>query len=78
MFEPVGHSSYFGTKTSEAMNSQKYQLHLVLDFQSFIKSIYVAHIGNSVLSYYPLVSITDLLARLQKCTIFSSLDLKSC
>ena len=31
----------------------------------------------SLISYYPLPKISDLLARLQKCTIFSSLDHRS-
>ena len=36
-----------------------------------------AHNGNSVISYYPLPSFMVLLARLQNCTILSSLDLRS-
>ena len=33
--------------------------------------------GNKLISYYPLSNITDLLVRLQNCTIFPSLDLIS-
>ena len=40
-------------------------------------TINAAHNGSIVISYYPLPNITDLLARLQKCTIFSSLDFRS-
>ena len=36
-----------------------------------------AHNNNSVISYYPLPNNMDPLARLQKCTLFSSLDLRS-
>ena len=32
---------------------------------------------ESVMSNYPLPNITNLLARLQKCSIFASLDLRS-
>ena len=53
------------------------QPHLVLDYHLLNKSIYAAHNGNKVISYYPLLNITDLLARLQSCKIFSSLDLRS-
>ena len=52
---------------------QKQQLHLVLDYQS----INTAQNGNSVISYHPLPNIRDLLTRLQKCTIFLSLDFSS-
>ena len=44
---------------------------------SLNKSINAAHNGNCLISYYPLPNITDLLARLQKCTMFSSLHLRS-
>ena len=64
-------------KKPDPLNPQKQQLHLVLDYQSLNKSVNVAHRGNSVKSYYPLPNITYLLARLQKCTIFPSLDLRS-
>ena len=66
-----------GPKKPDALNPQKQQLCLVLDYRLLTKSINAAHIGNSVLSYYPLPNIMALLARLQKCSIFSSLDLRS-
>ena len=78
MLEPMGHSSNYSTKETRPINSSKAkQLHLVSDDQSLYKSISAEHNENSVISYYPLLNITDLLARLQKCTIFSSLDLRS-
>ena len=40
-------------------------------------SINIVYNCNSVISYYPLSNIVYLLARLQKCAKFSSLDLKS-
>ena len=58
------------------LNPQKQQLHLVLDYQLLSKSVDTAYNGNSVISYYPLPNIRDLLARLQKFTIFFSLDLR--
>ena len=64
-------------KKPDPLNPQKQQLPLVLDSQSLNKLINTAHNGNSVISYYPLPEITDLLARLQKHTIFSSFDLRS-
>ena len=45
-------------------NPQKQQLHLLLYYSSYNKSINAAHNGNSVISDYPLPNITDLLARL--------------
>ena len=39
--------------------------------------IHAVHNGNNVIWYYPLPKITDLLALLQKCKIFFSLDLRS-
>ena len=61
----------------DSLNPQKQQLHLVLDYWSLTQSINAAHNGRNIISYYPLPYITDLLARLQKCKIFSSLDLRS-
>ena len=49
----------------------------MLDYRSLNKSTNAAHNSLCVTSYYPLPNITDLLARLQKCTIFSSLDHRS-
>ena len=63
-------------KKPNPLNLQKQQPHLVLDYWSLNKSIDAAHNGNRVISYYPLPNIMDLLARLQKCTIFCSLDLR--
>ena len=54
----------------------KQQLHLVLDYRSLNKSTNAAHNGNIVIFYNPLPIITYLLARLQYCTIFSSLDVR--
>ena len=53
------------------------QLYLVLDYCLLNKSINAACNGDNVISYYPLPNITDLLARLWKCKLFSSLDLRS-
>ena len=61
-------------KKPDPTNPCKQQLHLVLDYTSLNGSINAAHNGNSVISYYLLPNITDLLARLQNCKIFSSLD----
>ena len=61
-------------KIPDPSSPQKQQLHLVLDYRSFYKSVNAAHNGNSVIFYYPLPNIMDLLARLQKCAIFSALD----
>ena len=76
-FKPVGHSSYYSTKKWDPSNPHKQQLWCVLDYRSPNKSINMTHDGNSIISYYPLPNITDLLARLQNCTIFSSLELSS-
>ena len=70
------HSSNYNTKETVPLNPQHQQLHLVINCQSLNKSLNTAHNGNSVISYYPL-PIMDPLAKLQKCTIFSSLDLRS-
>ena len=59
------------------LNSQKKQLHLVLGYWLINKSTNTAYNGKSVISCYLLLNIRQLLARLQKCTIFSSLDLRS-
>ena len=64
-------------KKPDPLNPQKQQLHLVLDYQSLSKSINAVYNDNSVILYYPLPNRTDLLARLQKCIIFSSMDLRS-
>ena len=65
------------SKKPDPLNAHKQQLHLVLDYRSLNKAINAAHNGTSILSYYPLPSMTYLLARLHNCTIFSSLDLRS-
>ena len=49
----------------------------MLNYQTFNKTIYAVHNGNSVISYYSLSSIIDHPARFQKFTIFSSIDLRS-
>ena len=64
-------------KRPDPLIPQKQKLHLVRDYRSLNKSINGAHSGNSVISYYPLPNIMDLLASLQNCTIFSSIDLRS-
>ena len=61
-------------KKPDPLNPQKQWLCLVLDYWSLSKSIKAVHNGNSIISYYSLPNITDLLARLQNHTIFSSLD----
>ena len=62
-------------KKTDPLNPQKQHLHFMLDYWSLNESINAAHNDNSVISYSPLPNITDLVASLQKCTIFSSLDL---
>ena len=63
-------------KMSDPLNPHDQQCCLVLDYRSLNKSINTAHNGNSIMSYYPLPNIIDLLPR-YKTTIFSSLDLRS-
>ena len=63
-------------KKPDPSNHCKQQLLLVLDYRALNEPINAAHNGNSVISYYPLPNIMDLLARLQNCTMFSSLDLR--
>ena len=48
-------------KKPDPLNPQKQQLHLVLDYQLVNKSINTAHNGNSIISYYPLPNITNLI-----------------
>ena len=62
-------------KKPDPTNPCKQQLHLLLDYRSVNKSINAGHNGDSVISYYPLPNIMDLLTRVQNCTIFSSLGL---
>ena len=50
---------------------------MVLDYRKQNKSTNSAHNNNKIVSYYPLPNISDLLARLGNCKIFSSLDLHS-
>ena len=78
-FKPVGSPVTTVSKKTRPFKSskKKQQLCLVLDYQSFNKSMNSGNNGKGVIPYYPLTNITDLLARLQKCTIFSSLDLRS-
>ena len=64
-------------KNPDPLNPQKQQLCLVLDYWLLNKSIKSVHNGNSVISYYPLPNIRDLLAKLQKYTLFFSLGLRS-
>ena len=73
----MGCSSHYSTKKPDPFRPKKQQLSLVLDYQSLNKSINATHNGNSWISYYHLPNIMDLLARLQKGTIFSSLDFRS-
>ena len=46
-------------------SSKKSTICLVLDCRLLNKSINAVHNGNSIISYYPLPNIMDLLARLQ-------------
>ena len=48
-------------KNQDPLNPQKQQLYLVSDHWSLNKSINTVHNCNSVISYYPLPNITDLL-----------------
>ena len=64
-------------KKPDPLNPQQQQLSLVFDNQSLNRSINAVHNDNSVISYYPLPNITDLLAILQRCTKFFSLHLRS-
>ena len=47
---------------------------MVLDYRQLNKTISSAHNSDKIISYYPLPNISDLLARLGNCKIFSSLD----
>ena len=73
----MGHSSYHSTNKPDPTNPCNQQLHLLIDHRSLNKSDNMAHNRNSIMLYYILPNITDLLARLQNCTIFSSLYLRS-
>ena len=64
-------------KNPDPLHPEKQQLHVILDYYLINKSINAAYNGDNVISYYPLLNIIDLLARLQKCKLFSSLDLRS-
>ena len=61
-------------KRPDPLNPQKQTASLSV--RSLKGLINTAHNGNRVISYCSLPNITDLLVRLQKCTIFSSLDLR--
>ena len=64
-------------KKPDPLHPDKQQLHLVLDYWLLNRSIDTMHNGNKVISYYSLLNITGLLARLHNCKISSSLDLRS-
>ena len=64
-------------KKPDPLHAKKQQLHLALNYHLLNMSIDAVCNGNNSISYYPLPNITDLLARLQKCKLFSSLDLRS-
>ena len=72
----MGCPSYHSTENSRSLTPPKQQLCLVLDCKSLNEAINAEHNGNCIISYYRLPNITDLLARLQNCAIFSSLDLR--
>ena len=76
MFEPMATPVIIVPNEPDPLHPQKQQHCIVLDYQPLSKSISTEHSGNRVISYYPLPNITDLLVRLQKYTIFSSLDLR--
>ena len=63
-------------KKARPFKSSKTTAFLSLRLQVLNKTINAVHNGNSVKSYYLLPKLTDL-ARFQKCTIFSSLHLRS-
>ena len=63
-------------KMPDSLHPKKQQLHLILDYHLLNGSINATHNGNDVILYYPLLNIRDLLARLQKCKLFSSLGLR--
>ena len=62
-FSPWAAPVIIVSKQQDPLNPQK-QFWLVSYYQSLKKSINEAHNGNSVISYYPLPNIRDLLARL--------------
>ena len=64
-------------KKADPLCPNKKQLHVVLDYQLLDKYINGTHNGNKVILCYILPNITDVLARLHICKIFSSLDLKT-
>ena len=63
------------SKKPESLSPEKQQ-YLVLDYHLLNESINTTHNGNNIISYYPFLSITELLARLWNCEIFSSLYLR--
>ena len=62
----MGIHSHYSTQKTRPFKSPKHQFHIILDYQSLNKSIKATHNGNSVISYYSLPNITDLLPRLRK------------
>ena len=77
MFNPWAAPVIILPKTPDPLHPKIQQLHLVLDYHLLNKSINAVHNGKNIISYYLLPNITDLLARLQKCKLFSSLDPRS-
>ena len=70
----MGSPTNKSTKKPDPLHPTAEQLHLVLDYHLLNKFLNVVH---NVISYYPLPNITDMLARLQKCNLLTSLDLGS-
>ena len=60
----------------DPLNPEKQELCLGLDHYLVNKSINAKYNGKKVISFYPLLNTTELLARLWKCKFFSSLDLR--
>ena len=76
-FKPMGCTSKNFPKEPDPLNPGKQQVCLFLDYHLLNKSVNATNNGKKVISYYPLPNITDLLARLWNCKIFSSWDLRS-
>ena len=63
------------SKKSYSNHSDKLLFWMVLDYRQLNKAINNVHNSDKIVSYYPLLNISDLLAKLGNYKIFSSLDL---
>ena len=64
-------------KKSDPNQPNKPLFQMVLHYRKLNKAINSTHNSDKTVSYYPLPNISDLLAKLGNCKLFSSLDLHS-